>query len=361
VQRDPERALLYTLDCDALEEAKGELGSTSTVMGSGDDHSASFGRIRGQVTDKSGVPLADFVKNLSPRYRVVYRDIAIGYLMIAFVVALSVAAALTGLPWWLVAPLTAIGIGYWVAYVMLFIHEGAHGGLSADGNRSDRLTNLLIGWWAGMDVVSYRKTHFRHHRELGTTRDSEISYFFPLDLMFVVKLALGMRVIEVLRSRQSPDRQAEAPATRHSLLRLSANRQLLTGVLVHAAITVGLALLGLWPTALGWVLGMAIVFPFFGALRQVLEHRSFDARNDVDYRQTDHGATSRIFGDGLFSGTFGGAGFNRHLLHHWEPTVSYTRLRDMEAFLMSTALRDVIETRRSTYPHAMLRLIHPMP
>jgi len=35
-------------------------------------------------------------------------------------------------------------------------------------------------------------------------------------------------------------------------------------------------------------------------------------------------APDRLFGDDFFSCTFGGAGFNRHLLHHWEPQISYT-------------------------------------
>jgi hypothetical protein len=38
-----------------------------------------------------------------------------------------------------------------------------------------------------IDVRDYRKVHFQHHRALGTVDDSEISYFFPLNLMFFVK------------------------------------------------------------------------------------------------------------------------------------------------------------------------------
>ena len=44
------------------------------------------------------------------------------------------------------------------------------------------------------------------------------------------------------------------------------------------------------------------MFPFFGALRQLLEHRDEEASVDVNYCVTDHGAATRIFGDGLFAG-----------------------------------------------------------
>jgi fatty acid desaturase len=115
-------------------------------------------------------------------------------------------------------------------------------------------------------------------------------------------------------------------------------------------------LLGLWAAAAAWLLGVAVMFPFFGALRQLLEHRDDKAAASVDYRLTDHGAVTRMFGDGPFASTFGGAGFNRHLLHHWEPTVSYTRLKDLEAFLADTDLKDALAQRTTSYGRTFLCL-----
>jgi hypothetical protein len=89
----------------------------------------------------------------------------------------------------------------------------------------------------------------------------------------------------------------------------------------------------------------------------LLEHRAEDARADVDYRVTDHGAVSRMFGDSLVARTFGGAGFNRHLLHHWEPTVSYTRLAELERFLLDTDAAAVVQARRTTYGETLVRLM----
>jgi fatty acid desaturase len=63
-----------------------------------------------------------------------------------------------------------------------------------------------------------------------------------------------------------------------------------------------------------------------------------------------------VFGDGLIARTFGGAGFNRHLLHHWEPGISYTRLPDLEHFLNDTDLRPIMESRKTTYGRVFWRL-----
>ena len=77
---------------------------------------------------------------------------------------------------------------------------------------------------------------------------------------------------------------------------------------------------------------------------------------DVDYASVPHGETNRIFGDGIMSAMLGGAGFNRHLLHHWDPQLSYTRLRDLEAFLLETELAASVEDSRTTYGRAFSSL-----
>jgi len=63
-----------------------------------------------------------------------------------------------------------------------------------------------------------------------------------------------------------------------------------------------------------------------------------------------------MFGRGPFSSIFGGAGFNRHLLHHWEPSVSYTNLPALEAYLLDTEAAPLIEMRRSSYFKTFARL-----
>ena len=82
---------------------------------------------------------------------------------------------------------------------------------------------------------------------------------------------------------------------------------------------------------------MAVSFPFFGSLRQLLEHRSAAASRHVDYSVAPHGRMTRMFREGPFGSTFGAAGFTRHLLHHWDPSVSYTNLAEVEVFLRGCA------------------------
>ena len=95
---------------------------------------------------------------------------------------------------------------------------------------------------------------------------------------------------------------------------------------------------------------------FFGSLRQLLEHRDDAAPSATDFQTRNHGPFTRLFGDDVFSATFGGAGFNRHLLHHWEPQVSYTRLPELETYLQGTEIKRVTDLRRTTYFETFRRL-----
>jgi hypothetical protein len=92
--------------------------------------------------------------------------------------------------------------------------------------------------------------------------------------------------------------------------------------------------------------------------RQILEHRTHDANSDLDYHKIDQGASHRMFGSGFFASTFGAAGFNRHLLHHWDPQVSYTRLKDLEMFLKETSLNEELEKSKTTYLRTFLLLFN---
>ena len=319
------------------------------------DYSAAFGKVRARVVNSRNEKLIDCVKTLSPRYGIVYRDIAVGY---GFLFGALIAAAFAeraGASKLLVFLLGSIAVGYWIAYLQLFIHEGAHWNLAVDREKSDRLCNLLISWLAGLEVKAYRQIHFPHHRLLGTADDTEHTYFFPLNLIFVVKSLLGVRALEVIRSRNKYADEVAEKKRGEAVRRPEAPRvhaELVFGFLFHLAVVALMLRLGLWATALAWGAGVGALFPFFGALRQLLEHRPFEASARDDQSAIAHGPTSRIFGDGILSSTFGGAGFNRHLLHHWEPTVSYTRLGDLERFLRDTDLKRIIEQRSTSYGRA---------
>lgn len=317
-----------------------------------DDYSRTFATLRSRLVGRNGERYVVFVRELKPNYRIAYRDITLGYVLLAASFGLTVIAPAWGVAKPVATLLGACLIGYWVAYLQLFLHEGAHYNLASAKDRSDRICDFAISWLIGTKIKNYRAIHFQHHRELGTTSDTEFTYFFPLNLVFVLKALFGIRAIAVLLFRGASTEQAAAATVKDK----GDGRGVLVGVTVHAAI-VGVSIyLGWWWAALAWILGMAMVFPLFGSLRQLLEHRDDAARSTADFQARDHGAYTRLFGSDLFSATFGGAGFNRHLLHHWEPQVSYTNLPQLEAFLEGTELKRVMDLRRTTYFRTFRRL-----
>ncbi|WP_217578009.1 fatty acid desaturase [Mesorhizobium sp. GbtcB19] len=324
-----------------------------------DDYSNSFAKLRGRLTDSRGIRLPDFVRDLQPAYRRVYFDIAVGYAALAAVVALVSIGQWAGI--WPVALglLGAILIGYWALYLTSFIHEGAHWNLAPDRTINDWLSNLLLSWIIALEIGFYRKVHFEHHRSLGTIHDTEISYFSPLNARFLVRSLLGIRAIETLLSYHRNAAAGHKPMARASAGTGGTGTKpfllFAIAITVHGSIVLALSWSGLWPAAIAWVLGFGAVLPFFGSIRQLLEHRTEDARPDQDYTAIDQGACARIFGPGYFASTFGSAGFNRHLLHHWEPQVSYTRLADLERFLADTPMRVVMDRRRVSYAETFRR------
>ena len=70
---------------------------------------------------------------------------------------------------------------------------------------------------------------------------------------------------------------------------------------------------------------------------------------------------NKLFGSGPLASTLGGAGFNRHLLHHWEPQLSCTRLAELERFLENTELKPALDAHRTSYVREWLRLFGSRP
>ncbi|MBL8896663.1 MAG: fatty acid desaturase [Planctomycetes bacterium] len=311
-----------------------------------------------RLRDARGTSYREYVRSLVPRYGVVWLHIACGYAVL-LAVGLGV-AALDG-RWLGVLADRALGVslgallfGYTLAFLHLFLHEAAHWNLAPSRTWNDRLANLLLGSFLGVDIRSYRPIHWEHHRHLGTTRDTERSYFESLSLRFVVEALTGIRVLRVLAGR----RRALASAPAKGEERAARSRhQPFTAAVLNLALLALLVLSGNYAVALAWALGLGVVFPFFASVRQVLEHRDERARADVDYASVDHGAVNRMFGSGPLASTLGGAGFNRHLLHHLEPQLSYTRLAELERFLLGTELRDALLTHRATYVGTFVRLL----
>jgi fatty acid desaturase len=288
---------------------------------------------------------AIFRRSLAPHFPTVWKDIALGYMALAAI--LGVTSLASGIFAGLAAAVVgAVFIGFTIAYLQLFIHEAAHWGLAKDRARSDKLANILIAWHVGTSIAAYRKVHFEHHRHLGRDGDEELSYRYPLSWKLLFEMVTGIHAVRILLMRSKAPKPASQASSKAPLLR---------GVAVHGALLLSLLALGAWPAALAWCGGMAIFFPVFATLRPLLEHRP--AKSDSKILSNDRLSVTRVFDDGLFARIFGGAGFNRHLLHHWEPSISYTRLADLDHYLSATSIGSIVDERRTTYRQAFFNIL----
>jgi fatty acid desaturase len=304
------------------------------------------------LVDSHGVRFDAFRRTLKPRFVKVWVDILGGHVaLIACAAALVWATQRFGF-WSLAAvPFAGLFIGYVVAYLLLFFHEAAHFNIAANRKTNDALANALIGIFVGQDIRRYREIHFNHHRHLGTIRDTERTYFAAMTPRLLFEALFGIAALRVLAGREK-DTKAENKSSTNLF-----HRQLVTGLLFHAAILATALYFRQFAFVASWIIGVGLVFPFFATIRQVLEHRSESADPTANYARQDHGPCNRMFGSGIVASTLGGAGFNRHILHHWEPQISYTCLGALEAYLRDTSAAPAVAARTTSYAHTMLVLL----
>ena len=304
---------------------------------------------RDQIVNSKGVPYPEFRRSLSPKYAVVWRDIFIGYLALALTAGWAIIMDTQYPVVWM--PLTvfscALSFGYAHHYIQLFFHEATHYNLIRDRKINDCLANIFIGLLVGQNIKTYRPIHLMHHQHLGTPEDTEHSYFEALSPRFILESLTGIRVIKVLSNRREIPLQSISNASNEQ--KSSFNYMPLCGVALNGAIVLGTMALGYWSLSISWVIGLIVIFPFLGSVRQLLEHRSEYAQDAVDYSKVPHGKTNRMFGTGVIASTFGAAGFNRHFLHHWDMGISYTRLSDLEKFLLDTEVAPTLRGHQTGY------------
>jgi fatty acid desaturase len=310
--------------------------------------------LKGELVDDRGVRYRDFRSRLAPRWGRLWLELAGAYLVLALVLG---AIVLADPAWSLSLAVAVLGgavIGYTIHFINCFFHEAAHYNLLPERRANDLVTNALMGWLFGSSIALYRRIHWQHHRALGTTMDSENSYFDALGIGYLVQGVTGLKALRTMRQYRSTETSEPRAGDRASRL-----IWLAIAAVFNLGIAAGLILLGSAAAAAAWLIGLLIVFPFVGSLRQLLEHRSESADPQADYHRVDHGPVNRLFGDGPLASTVGSAGFNRHAIHHWEPQLSYTRLADVEAYLLRTDAAPLIRERQTSYADTFLRLLEP--
>ena len=309
------------------------------------------------VKNQKGESYAIFRKNLKPKYWMVWRDIFIGYLLMIASLGLVFymeSMLVLSIPQKILLVLAgAFLTAFWLAFIQLFIHEAAHYNIHPNKKSNDTLANIFIGVMLGIHIVPYRKTHWKHHQRLGHSDDTENSYFNPLSMVHLLKMITGIHAVSILLNRN----KMENAQNQDSLRKQKVN--LVIGGLLNLAFLIILAYFGYYLTAITWILTVWVFYPFFGGLRQMLEHRDQKyVGSKAHFFKQDHGKLSRLFKPGPFSFFIGGAGFNRHMIHHWDPQISYTNLKEVESFLLDTdRCREIIVDSRTTYFKTFISLV----
>lgn len=305
-----------------------------------------------EVADSKGTTYTDFRDSLQPRYSKVFFDITKGYFFLLLIAGSTIFLTYQFPSFsWIFFAISCILIGYVAAYLALFIHEAGHYNIHPDKKINDRLATVFLCLPLGLSLKSYRKIHWQHHVHLGTPQDTEVSYFNALTKMFLLETLTGIHLLRtILRKENNP------VLTREQVQQ--SRLMLIAGFILHAIILTAAFLTGNWPFAIAWILGFGIFFSFFATIRQILEHRDELAHHATNFYKQPHGKVSRLFVHTLISSSFGSAGFTRHMIHHWDPLISYTRLKDIETFLLGCEkTADIIQKSRTTYAKIFKKLI----
>ena len=281
-----------------------------------------------EVVNDKGMSYATYRKSLKPDFTVTWLHIGGGLLSIILFCGLSWYCE-TSLPgWsWIFIPVFSFIIGFCIAYVNLFIHEAGHFYIHPDKKMNDMLANIFLCSWTGVDIKVYRKIHWQHHLQLATPTDTENSYFNPLNLSFILETLTGIHLLRVMTNKSNKEFLGK------DLVRRS-KTMLLIGAIINLTILFLAFYFAHWQFAITWILSMIIFFPFFATIRQISEHRDELASKDRQYYTTPKNKVSRIFSNSLLSRWFGPAGFNKHMIHHWDPHLPFTALKQAEHFLM---------------------------
>ncbi len=297
-----------------------------------------------EVTNEKGITYADFRANLSPRHSKVWFDVFKGYFFIALLSAVFIYLdnRFHNYWWALIIPFGLL-IGYATAYLALFIHEAGHFNIHSNKKTNDRLATILLCLPFGLSMKSYRKIHWQHHIHLGTPQDAEVSYFNALTNLFLLETLTGIHLLRTILQKEKNTLLTKEQLTQSRIM-------LVAGFLFHGSIIVLSLYTNNWPFVIVWLIAFGIFFPFFATIRQLLEHRDELAKNETDFTKQSHGKVSRLFVHTILSSSFGSAGFTRHMIHHWDPQISYTRHEDIERFLLQCdKVAPIIRSSKTTY------------
>jgi len=305
-----------------------------------------------EIVSSNGTSYIDYRKSLNPHFYKVWIGIALSYSILFFVLYLNnlmqefFSSKILIL---FFSFLSALVIGFTIAHITLYLHEASHFGLARNYALNDFLGTAIIGVLLGTTTDKYRQVHWQHHVHLGTTKDPENSYFSPLNFSTILNTLFFVTAFKKLFFKNTVYVKIKKSVFNKIIL--------IIGMCIHFSLLIFFYKHQQWINFFSWSLGMYCFFPFFGWLRQLLEHRALDASSDKNYFEVNQNAVSRMFRGGILTKIFGGAGFDKHLLHHWDHTISCTRFKDLENFLLTTNVHIYVQKEYTTYSKTFFNLL----
>lgn len=241
-------------------------------------------------------------------------------------------------------------IGGLIAHrILLLVHEGAHFHLAKNRKFNDLLANTFCGVFVGTEVKTYRKIHNKHHQDLGSSSDPENSYAEEFDFTWILTAFSGLKVLRTLKKRENLE------SSRMQMITM------LVSVFIHLGFMITMAKLQFINVTIFWFLSFFVVMPGIAALRNVLEHR-FEMPSEANAQlwgtlSQQMRVTTRLFTKRRISRLFGSVGFERHLLHHWDPSIPAVNLSEVHQFILTTELKEMLENLPTTYYEAFRKLL----
>jgi fatty acid desaturase len=304
-----------------------------------------------EVINSEGLSYTAFRQTLKPDYFKTWLHIITGMICLAALITIFIIIENVIPGWYLLTiPVFSILIGFTIAFINLFIHEAGHYYLHPDKKTNDLLTNIFLCSWTGLHIKVYRKIHWLHHQHLATSTDPENSYFNVLSGKFIFETFTGIHVLRIMLNKNNKQ-------VIEKDLRKKSIQMLLAGLVINATFLFVAIWFNNYQLAIVWILSMLVFFPFFATIRQLIEHRDELAASENAFYNSPQRKISRLFTDSIFSKLFGPAGFNKHIIHHWDPVLPFTALGKDETFLAGCdKTKEIIETSKTTYFAAFKKL-----
>lgn len=308
------------------------------------------------ILNSSGEDYISFRKRLKIRPGILAFDIILPWLMIISSILLLTQIENTILNIILI-PVLAFWFAFWLKAYSLIFHEAAHNNIHKNKIINDIIANVFFTPFFGMWVSQYREHHWEHHLHLGKLKDTEISYHSPINFFQIIHDLTGIYVLKKVAEYFLYFNKGTKNLNRSKNVLLfvsSVSYMIFTQIIIISFFYNFFSVF----LAISWFLGFFFISTFLEKIRQTCEHRSLNAMKEIDYKKVEHGPVNRIFGNDFFSRYFGAAGFNKHLLHHIDPSVSYTSFKEMENFIVNSNASQLVQKNKMSYFHTFKSLFN---